>query len=116
MMSLEFTPALVNKIQHMIIDLSKLVMIAMSNVGKERFTDTTFMSGYNQQTLLDEGHKKVVDSFNEHFGDKYKVDYRDNVVPVNKILYPKQTSNVSEFAFHGAFPSFKKKRYKIRIK
>jgi len=116
MMSLEFTPALVNKIQHMIVDLSKLVMIAMSNVGKERFTDTTFMSGYNQQTLLDEGHKKVVDSFNEHFGDKYKVDYRDNVVPVNKILYPKQTPNVSEFAYHGAFPSFKKKRYKITIK
>ena len=116
MMSLEFTPTLINKIQHMIVDLSKLVMIAMSNVGKERFTDTTFMSGFNQQTLLDQGHKKVVDSFNEHFGDKYKVDYRDNVVPVNKILYPKQTPNVSEFAFHGAFPSFKKKRYKIRIK
>jgi hypothetical protein len=116
MMTLQFTPALISKIQHMVIDLSKLVMIAMSNSGKQRFTDTSFMKGYSKETLLDEGHKKIVDSFNEHFGDKYKLDYRDNVTPVGQINIPKQAPEVSEFAFHKSSPSFRKKRYKITIK
>lgn len=105
-----------HRVKDIMIDLSKLVMIMMSNLNSENMSDTTFMQNFSKQTLLDDGHRKLVDSFNKIFGDIYKMDYSDNVTYSKVIHTPKTTPAVSEFAFHGSFPKFKKKRYKIRVK
>jgi len=105
-----------HRVKDIMIDLSKLVMIMINNLQSENMSDTTFMQNFSKQTLLDEGHKKLVDSFNKIFGDIYKMDYSDNVTYSKVIYTPKTTPAVSEFAFHGSFPKTKKKRYKIRVK
>ena len=94
-------------------------MIAINSKGNT-FQDTSFMQGFDKNTLLDIGHKKIVDSFNQHFGDKYKMDYQDNVTYVGQIIKPRQPEIegqapiVQEMAF---MRPKKKKRYKIiRIK
>lgn len=105
-----------HRVKDIMIDLSKLVMIMMSNLNSENMSDTTFMQNFSKQTLLDDGHRKLVDSFNKIYGDIYKMDYSDNVTYSKVIYTPKTTPAVSEFAFHGSFPKTKKKRYKIRVK
>jgi len=105
-----------NKIKEIALDLSKLVMIMMSNLDNENLSDTSFIRDFNKTTLLDEGHKRVVDSFNKLFGSKFRMDYSDNVTYTKTILTPKTNPQISEFAFYKSFPSYKKKRYKIRVK
>ena len=92
-------------------DLSKLVMIAISNQYDSQMKDTSFIQGFSKQTLLDEGHKKLVDSFNKYFGEKFYMDYQDNVTYKGQILKPKeeQPKPVQEMAFYRP-----KKKYKIR--
>ncbi len=109
---------LIPRIERIVNDLSKLMMIAI-NSKSNTFQDTSFMQGFDKNTLLDIGHKKIVDSFNQHFGDKYRMDYQDNVTYVGQILKPRQpeikeqTPIVQEMALMRP----KKKRYKIiRIK
>ena len=104
------------KVKEIMIDLSKLVMIMISNLQNDTMNDTSFMRNFTNRTILDEGHKRLVDSFNKMFGDIYKMDYSDNVTYNKTVLSPKTTPEVSEFAFHGSFPKTKKKRYKIRVK
>jgi hypothetical protein len=104
------------KVKEIMIDLSKLVMIMISNIQSDTMNDTSFMKSFSNRTILDEGHKRLVDSFNKMFGDIYKMDYSDNVTFTKTIMSPKTTPEVSEFAFHKSSPSFKKKRYKIRVK
>ena len=110
---------LIPRIERIVNDLSKLMMIAINSKGNT-FQDTSFMQGFDKNTLLDIGHKKIVDSFNQHFGDKYKMDYQDNVTYVGQIIKPRQPEIegqapiVQEMAF---MRPKKKKRYKIiRIK
>ena len=95
------------KIKRIINDLSKLVMIVIGN--DDKFSDTSFMQGFSKDTLLDEGHKKVVDSFNKQFGEKFKLDYQDNVFYLGSTLKPK-SSEVSEVSFEKSL----NKRYKIK--
>jgi hypothetical protein len=104
------------KVKEIMVDLSKLVMIMISNIQSDTMNDTSFMKSFSNRTILDEGHKRLVDSFNKIFGDIYKMDYSDNVTYTKTIMSPKTAPEVSEFAFHKSSPSFKKKRYKIRVK
>jgi hypothetical protein len=111
-MNTEFYIGLTDKINRIMNDLSKLVMIAISNQYDSQMKDTSFIQGFSKQTLLDEGHKKLVDSFNKYFGEKFYMDYQDNVTYKGQILKPKeeQPKPVQEMAFKR----HKKKRYKIR--
>jgi len=106
-MSMSNISLLEQKIKRIINDLSKLVMIAIGN--DDKFSDTSFMQGFSKDTLLDEGHKKVVDSFNKQFGEKFKLDYQDNVFYLGSTLKPK-SSEVSEVSFEKSL----NKRYKIK--
>ena len=110
-MNTEFYIGLTNKINRIMNDLSKLVMIAISNQYDSQMKDTSFIQGFSKQTLLDEGHKKLVDSFNKYFGEKFYMDYQDNVTYKGQILKPKeeQPKPVQEMAFYRP-----KKKYKIR--
>lgn len=103
-MSMKDISLLEEKIKRIVNDLSKLVTIALSNDNK--FSDTSFMQGFSKGTLLDEGHKKVVDSFNKQFGEKFKLDYQDNVFYLGSVIKPKS----SEMSFGKRF----KKRYHIK--
>lgn len=113
---------IIPKIKRIINDLSKLAMIALSNSNNPNMQDISFMQGFSKETLLDQGHKLVVDSFNKYFGDKFSLDYQDNVTYlgyVNKpIEMPKETDApqeitpklpTQEMAFYRP-----KKKYKIR--
>ena len=106
-MSMSDITLLEQKIKRIINDLSKLVMIAIGN--DDKFSNTSFMQGFSKDTLLDEGHKKVVDSFNKQFGEKFKLDYQDNVFYLGSTLKPK-SSEVSEVSFEKSL----NKRYKIK--
>lgn len=101
------------KINRIMNDLSKLVMIAISNQYNSKMQDTSFVENFSKQTLLDEGHRKLVDSFNKYFGDKYKMDYQDNVTYLGQVLKMKEPmpAPVQEMAL---VRHKKKKRYKIR--
>ena len=107
---------LIPKINRIIVDLSKIVMIAITNKYNSQMEDTSFMQGFSKETLLDEGHKMLVDSFNKYFGNKYRMDYQNNVTylgQVHKIKEPKPIAEeplpVQEMAFVRH-----KKRYKIK--
>jgi hypothetical protein len=106
-MSMSNILLLEEKIKKIINDLSKLVMIAIMN--DDKFSNTSFMQGFSKDTLLDEGHKKVIDSFNKQFGEKFKLDYQNNVFYLGSIIKPK-VPEVSEMSFEKSF----NKRYKIK--
>ena len=106
-MSMSNILLLEEKIKKIINDLSKLVMIAIMN--DDKFSNTSFMQGFSKDTLLDEGHKKVIDSFNKQFGEKFKLDYQSNVFYLGSIIKPK-VPEVSETSFEKSF----NKRYKIK--
>jgi hypothetical protein len=101
---------LIPKINRIMVDLSKLVMVAITNKYNSKMQDTSFMQSFSRESLLDEGHRKLVDSFNMHFGNKYRMDYQDNVTYIGQIHKPREAKPVQEMArkLH------KKKRYKIR--
>jgi hypothetical protein len=104
---------LIPKINRIMVDLSKLVMIAITNKYNSQMEDTSFMQGFSKETLLDEGHKMLVDSFNKYFGNKYRMDYQNNVTYLGQVLKPKPVAEeplpVQEMAFVRH-----KKRYKIK--
>jgi len=108
---------LIPKINRIMVDLSKLVMVAITNQYNSKMQDTSFMQSFSKETLLDEGHRKLVDSFNKHFGDKYRMDYRDNVTylgQVHKIKEQKPMVQEPLPVQEMALVRHKKKRYKIR--
>jgi hypothetical protein len=76
---------LIPKINRIIVDLSKIVMIAITNKYNSQMEDTSFMQGFSKETLLDEGHKMLVDSFNKYFGNKYRMDYQNNVTYLGQV-------------------------------
>jgi hypothetical protein len=108
---------LIPKINRIINNLSKIVMIAITNKYNSQFQDTSFMQGFSKETLLDEGHRMLVDSFNKYFSAKFRMDYQDNVTYIGQVAKPKETKPietqeplpVQELAFLRP----KKKRYKI---
>ena len=113
---------IIPKIKRIINDLSKLAMIALSNSNNPTMQDISFMQGFSKATLLDQGHTLVVDSFNKYFGDKFSLDYQDNVTYLGyvhkPIEMPKETNApqettpklpVQEMALYRP-----KKKYKIR--
>ena len=108
---------LIPKINRIIVNLSKIVMIAITNKYNSQFQDTSFMQGFSKETLLDEGHRMLVDSFNKYFSAKFKMDYQDNVTYIGQVAKPKEIKPietqeslpVQEMAFVRH-----KKRYKIR--
>jgi hypothetical protein len=108
---------LIPKINRIINNLSKIVMIAITNKYNSQFQDTSFMQGFSKETLLDEGHRMLVDSFNKYFSAKFKMDYQDNVTYIGQVAKPKEIKPietqeslpVQEMAFVRH-----KKRYKIR--
>lgn len=104
---------LIPKINRIIVDLSKVVMIAITNKYNSKMDDTSFMQSFSKETLLDEGHKMLVDAFNKYFGDKYRMDYQNNVTYLGQVLKPKPLAQdplpVQEMAFVRH-----KKRYKIK--
>jgi hypothetical protein len=107
---------LIPKINRIIVDLSKIVMIAITNKYNSQMEDTSFMQGFSKETLLDEGHKMLVDSFNKYFGNKYRMDYQNNVTylgQVHKIKEPKPIAEEPLPVQEMAFLRPKKKRYKI---
>ena len=109
--------SLIPKINRIIVNLSKIVMIAITNKYNSQFQDTSFMQGFSKETLLDEGHRMLVDSFNKYFSAKFKMDYQDNVTYIGHVAKPKEIKPietqeslpVQEMAFVRH-----KKRYKIR--
>jgi hypothetical protein len=108
---------LIPKINRIIVDLSKIVMIAITNKYNSQMEDTSFMQGFSKETLLDEGHKMLVDSFNKYFGNKYRMDYQNNVTylgQVHKIKEPKPIAEEPLPVQELAFLRPKKKRYKIK--
>jgi hypothetical protein len=108
---------LIPKINRIIVDLSKIVMIAITNKYNSQMEDTSFMQGFSKETLLDEGHKMLVDSFNKYFGNKYRMDYQNNVTylgQVHKIKEPKPIAEEPLPVQEMAFLRPKKKRYKIK--
>ena len=108
---------LIPKINRIIVNLSKIVMIAITNKYNSQFQDTSFMQGFSKETLLDEGHRMLVDSFNKYFSAKFKMDYQDNVTYIGQVAKPKEIKPietqeslpVQEMAFVRH-----KKRYKIK--
>ena len=108
---------LIPKINRIIVNLSKIVMIAITNKYNSQFQDTSFMQGFSKETLLDEGHRMLVDSFNKYFSAKFKMDYQDNVTYIGPVAKPKdikpiekqESLPVQEMAFVRH-----KKRYKIK--
>jgi len=108
---------LIPKINRIIVDLSKIVMIAITNKYNSQMEDTSFMQGFSKETLLDQGHKMLVDSFNKYFGNKYRMDYQNNVTylgQVHKIKEPKPIAEEPLPVQEMAFLRPKKKRYKIK--
>jgi len=107
---------LIPKINRIIVDLSKLVMIAITNKYNSQLQDTSFMQDFSKETLLDEGHKMLVDSFNKYFSSKYKMDYQNNVTYVGQIHKVKETKPIVEEPLPVQEMAFvrHKKRYKIR--
>jgi len=108
---------LIPKINRIMVDLSKLVMIAITNKYNSQLQDTSFMQDFSKETLLDEGHKMLVDSFNKYFSSKYKMDFQNNVTYVGQIHKVKETKPIVEEPLpvqEMAFVRHKKKRYKIK--
>lgn len=107
---------LIPKINRIMVDLSKLVMIAITNKYNSQLQDTSFMQDFSKETLLDEGHKMLVDSFNKYFSSKYKMDYQNNVTYVGQINKVKETKPIVEEPLPVQEMAFvrHKKRYKIR--
>ena len=107
---------LIPKINRIMVDLSKLVMIAITNKYNSQLQDTSFMQDFSKETLLDEGHKMLVDSFNKYFSSKYKMDYQNNVTYVGQIHKVKETKPIVEEPLPIQEMAFvrHKKRYKIR--
>jgi len=108
--------ALIPRINRIMVELSKLVMIAITNKYNSQMQDTSFMQGFSKETLLDEGHRMLVDSFNKYFSNKYRMDYQDNVTYIGQILKIKEPKPEVEEPLpvqEMAFKRHKKKRYKI---
>ena len=103
---------LIPKINRIMVDLSKLVMVALTNKYNSKMQDTTFMQSFSRESLLDEGHRKLVDSFNMHFGNRYRMDYQNNVTYIGQILKPKEAKPLPVQEMSRKL--HKKKRYKIR--
>ena len=107
---------LIPKINRIMVDLSKLVMIAITNKYNSQLQDTSFMQDFSKETLLDEGHKMLVDSFNKYFSSKYKMDYQNNVTYVGQIHKVKETKPIVKEPLPVQEMAFvrHKKRYKIK--
>jgi len=108
--------ALIPRINRIMVELSKLVMIAITNKYNSQMQDTSFMQGFSKETLLDEGHRMLVDSFNKYFSNKYRMDYQDNVTyigQIHRIKEPKPEVEEPLPVQEMAFKRHKKKRYKI---
>ena len=109
--------ALIPRINRIMVELSKLVMIAITNKYNSQMQDTSFIQGFSKETLLDEGHRMLVDSFNKYFSNKYRMDYQDNVTYIGQILKikePKPEAGEPLPVQEMAFKRHKKKRYKIK--
>ena len=108
--------ALIPRINRIMVELSKIVMIAITNKYNSQMQDTSFMEGFSKETLLDEGHRMLVDSFNKYFSNKYRMDYQDNVTyigQIHRIKEPKPEVEEPLPVQEMAFKRHKKKRYKI---
>ena len=109
---------LIPEINRIMVDLSKLVMIAITNKYNSKMQDTSFMQSFSKETLLDEGHKMLIDSFNKYFGNKYRMDYQNNVTYIGQVAKPKEIKPIETQeplpVQEMAFLRPKKKRYKIR--
>ena len=109
---------LIPKINRIINNLSKIVMIAITNKYNSQIQDTSFMQGFSKETLLDEGHRMLVDSFNKYFSAKFRMDYQDNVTYIGQVAKPKETKPIETQeplpVQEMAFLRPKKKRYKIK--
>ena len=79
--------------------------------------DTSFMQGFSKETLLDEGHKMLVDSFNKYFGNKYRMDYQNNVTYKGPVIKPQKIKPIeTQEPLPVQEMSYRKhkKKYKIR--